>query len=298
MKEEVKGMFILTTTNGIEKLMSNVKGTVECVPTSRKLQRKSKCVNCGETAKVNSDARLFTYPQNNVVGACLCENCRGTGRLKPYSYENNLHIGKDTKNQYAGITTSLELETIGRSSTMKVTLIKQGFAPTSDCTVTIEYKSPIWHNAHPIGIFANTIQWGNENCEFSTTDPRCGCHTHFGLADNSIDFTQVDYSIFSGYQQVVSDLTRAQRIAFFGRDFGEWAQNHIALSHRSMINNEHAYSIEFRLPKFIDARQYMRVYYAHRDVFAIALKYYRGQIDKQTATESIANQLRLWVDTI
>ena len=288
----------MSNEKAITTLLSNTKYNVTCVPTDRPLQRASRCISCGQIAQVDSGAKMFTFPQSNKVGACLCARCRGLGNLKSYYDENNTRVGKQTSGKYAGITTSLELETIGNSSTMKVALLKQDFIATHDGTVDIEYKSPIFNNAHSIGIFSNTVQWGNEKCNFNTLDARCGCHTHYGLSHNEFDFRRVDYSIFDAYLDKINSLSRDARIAFFGRDFGQWARAHIACEHTSCVNNEHEYTVEFRLPKFINARQYMRCYYMHRDVFTIALMFWRGQIDADSARASIAHQMGLWFDTI
>lgn len=266
---------------------------------SRKAERACKCVSCGET-KPREQCNMFLIPQNNVVGVCLCDECRGTHNLKSYFDENTEKIGtpyKHTSNYYR-ITSSHELESIGRSSTARAALCYAGYIPTYDGSLApngIEYKSKICLSASPFGIMCNTIEFLNDYCQFSTRDERVGCHTHFGLCDNSIDFRAVDYSVFDGLHEYVKNMSVSDRIRFFGRDFAYYAEPTIAQCHESWINKEHEHTVEFRLCKFISAKQYMTCYYSLRDIFALALKYWEGKASKQETAETIVKQFDLWV---
>lgn len=298
-------MRLLTNNKAIEKFVSteaNKDFKFDNMDLSaRQAQRACKCRSCGETHEANK-SYLFLIPQNNGTGVCLCENCRGVANLYGYSDENTNTIGTPYKNTsaYYKVTSSHELETIGHSSTARASLCYGGYLPTYDCSldgIGIEYKSPICYSASPFGILANTIEWLNEHCDFSTRDARVGCHTHFGLIDNSIDFRFVDYSVFDElHDYVTNGMTATQRELFFGRDFVGYADASIAQYHSSWINNEHKNTVEFRLCKFMTAKQYMTCYYALRDCFTLALKYWTGEITKAGASTLVFSQFRMWVE--
>ena len=228
------------------------------------------------------------------IPVCMCKDCNAIGihkveiakRGNRYGYMCDFHFRNResyvTENNYRhgnrkanGFTFSMELETSDSTAKARGELLDFGFIPTSDCTVDVEYKSPIYEGLNAISKQAVTIEkLMNEN-ELEI-DETCGTHFHVGHAEHinpqTMDYIRRFYhSIFVPLSDVMT-ANPEKTTAFWGRSFArsEWARpiNHIsdAMEHRNFVNMEHSYTIEFRLAKFQNAEQYMNVVKFTRDV--------------------------------
>ena len=202
-------------------------------------------------------------------GRCgyYCERC---ARERNYSDENSIRYGERKKN---GFTFSCELETSASTNKARGELLDFGFVPTYDCTVDVEFKSPIYEGLNAISkqclsveklIASGELRIGGE----------CGTHFHVGHREY-INGTTMRYlrrfnnSLFVPLSNaIMADPEKATR--FFGRPSNSWAEPVTmhdtsgdlpggAMKHSAMFNLQHDYTIEFRQPKFVNAEQYMQV---------------------------------------
>ena len=213
--------------------------------------------------------------------------------LSGYCSENDYISGKETKD---GITNSFELELsyIDIIGACELTINHDGLM-TSDSTVTCEIKSSIMNSLNActkmLGKIESLIDKGH-----IAINHTCGTHLHTGLSGNEIDFTRlfgsrnavVNYIAFFEpiALHISRDYTTEERVNFFGRDFDTWAKrvyfgdNFCRVNgsvytqgmrgmmdcHVAAFNVQHDYSIEFRLPKYRNAKQYRTIICAMQSV--------------------------------
>lgn len=221
---------------------------------------------------------------NNTMPKCQCPNCSAIGThkysvrrrggnnaflcdfharyLEGYSTENNYRLGGEKAN---GFTYSIELETMRPEFQARLELLLAGYIPTSDCTVDVEFKSPIYEGLNAVKAYLPSIQWMLD-ANLIAIDGHCGSHFHVGHHDY-INSRYMSY-IRRFYHSLFVPLCDAMRennekaTAIFGRDFGQWAttidRNSNAMEHTNFINVQHEYSIEFRRMFFANADQYSR----------------------------------------
>lgn len=234
------------------------------------------------------------------IPKCMCKNCNNVGVHKinidkrgggngylcdfhfyneeGYSQENGFRYGNRKQN---GFTFSIELETSNSDAKARAELADFGFIPTSDCTVDVEYKSPIYEGLNAISKQVNSIQklMDEGHLEINRT---CGTHFHCGHAQyinpETMGYIRRFYhSIFVPLSDWMVNHPE-QTTKFWGRGFeyDGWAQPITANSnpeaHRNFVNMEHGYTVEFRLCKFQNADQYMQVVKFCKDATAIVIK--------------------------
>lgn len=197
-------------------------------------------------------------------------------RLGSYTAENGNRCGCRKQN---GFTFSSELEVSHASLKARGELVDFGFDPTYDCTVSAEYKSPIFEGLNALSkqcvsidklIVNGDIRIGNE----------CGTHFHVGHVDYINPTTMRYLRRFNGSlfvplsQAIMADPEKSAR--FFGRRPNNWSEPVTmqdpsgdypgsSMKHSAMFNLQHDYTVEFRQPKFVSAEQYMAVAKFARD---------------------------------
>jgi hypothetical protein len=205
----------------------------------------------------------------------LCLEC--ARRERGYSHENSIRYGIRKAN---GFTYSWENETSYTTTKARGEMLDFGFVPTSDATVDVEYKSPIYEGLNAISkqcvsleklISSGDIRLGRE----------CGSHFHVGHVDYINPQTMRYLRRFNGSlfvplsNAIMQDQAKAER--FFGRRSNHWSEpvtfadpsgnfEGYAMKHEAMFNLQHNYTIEFRQPKFVNAEQYMNVAKFSKDV--------------------------------
>ena len=232
------------------------------------------------------------------IPTCMCKDCNNIGtvkvpiakrgnrygymcqfhadRLEGYSVENGYRSGVRKKN---GFTFSAELEVSRATTKARGELVDFGFKPTADCTVSAEYKSPIFEGLNAISKQCVSIEKLLATGEMRIGS-ECGTHFHVGHVDY-INGTTMRYlrrfngSLFAPLSEaVMADPAKAER--FFGRRSNGWAEpvtfqdpsgdfSGDYMKHSAMFNLQHDYTIEFRQPKFVNAEQYMAVAKFARD---------------------------------
>ena len=229
------------------------------------------CVECGRiTNEVMGGKRVTTPAQRN--GVWVCADHRGKKNLHGYGEENSIHVGSGNAD---GISISLELESMGCSTHARAYLVDNQFLATSDATVDIEYKSPIYDSEQPLAKIIGGIEYMDtkDDYKFKVNHDRCGLHTHFGFIDNRYNFRHLeeDYELlFKELDKIVNDLTDENREAIFGRTWGDYNQPirfYYPDRHENWINIQHNYSIEIRMPRFVNAIQYMKFLKTFKKMF-------------------------------
>lgn len=199
--------------------------------------------------------------------AFICPHC---ARERGYSVENSIRHGVRKVN---GFTFSAELETSYSDTKGRIELLSFGFIPTYDCTVDVEYKSPIYEGLNALSkqsvsierlMTERHIRIGNE----------CGTHFHVGHVDHINGRTMRYLRRFNGSlfvplsNAIMADPEKSAR--FFGRRPNGWAEpvtmhdpsgdyDGSRMKHSAMFNLQHDHTIEFRQAKFVNAEQYMAV---------------------------------------
>lgn len=238
------------------------------------------------------------------IGKCICRNCQNDGyktvylwkrgnkngmicrehylRIQGYNVENNIRRGIITD----GFTYSIELETSRSNDKTKIELFDVDFIATRDCTVDIEFKSPIYLNLKAPVKHAVTIErlLNEGHVEMNRS---CGTHFHVGHG-TYINPTTMRYlrrfynSLFVPLSNaIMEDEEKSAR--FFGRKPNDWAQpitmNTISgnlsgndMPHKAMFNLQHDYTVEFRQPKFKNAKQYQEVMNFSKDIVSCLIE--------------------------
>lgn len=255
------------------------------------------CVECGRITSMADGGKRVTIPSQKN-GVWMCADHRGTRNLNSYYYENDKRLGKGNADN---ISISLELESMGCSTHARAYLVNNGFVATSDSTVDVEYKSPIYTSELPLAKIVGGIEYmdKNPNYRFSVNNEHCGIHTHYGFTDNHFDFTSLDeyYSeLFEELDEVVCDMTYEQKMQVFGRDFQRYnceCDFNCPNEHENWINIQHHYSLEIRMPRFVSAVQYMRFLKCFKKVFKALDTHYISKEHNRRNAEKAGHKMAL-----
>lgn len=232
------------------------------------------------------------------IPVCMCKDCTNIGtvkvpiakrgnrygymcdfharRLEGYTVENDFRSGIRKKN---GFTFSCELEVSSATTKARGELVDFGFKPTSDCTVSAEFKSPIYEGLNALSKQCVSIEKLMASGEMRIGS-ECGTHFHVGHADYINGETMRYLRRFNGSlfvplsEAIMADPEKSAR--FFGRRPNSWAEPVTMrdpsgdfpgchMKHSAMFNLQHDYTVEFRQAKFVNAEQYMAVAKFARD---------------------------------
>jgi hypothetical protein len=254
------------------------------------------CVECGRVTSIADGGKRITIPSQKN-GVWMCAAHRGKKNLNDYCDENDIRVGKGNADN---ITISVELESMGRSTSARAYLVKNHFLPTHDSTVDIEYKSPIYTSELPLAKIIGGIEYmnNNDNYDFSVNDENCGIHTHFGFSDNHFNFTRLYehyYDLFMPLNKVIDEIGREKRIEIFGRDFEHYNRKlnseYYPDRHENWINIQHRYTLEIRMPRFVSAKQYMRFLKTFKKIFKTLNTYYIERAHTEASAKKCAEKM-------
>jgi hypothetical protein len=221
-----------------------------------------------------------------------------------YSMENHDHVGKPTAKgmTFSCEIESVKNTPVAIASM----ICDLGFYPSHDGSLWnrgVEYKSRIFDSLNSATKTFGTIQSLNEKGFFDTLDDTCGGHIHTGFYNDPVDFRRLYnnmddyYTVFKDLFEYLDKMPNDKMHKYFGRGFTNYARvlrpydggyilprhdgNGRRLRNDDMIINkydspvdvheiifnlQHNYSIEFRLPKFINAIQYRECVLAMQDL--------------------------------
>ena len=134
--------------------------------------RSGHCVECGRLTSIDMGGKRVTIP-SQTNGVWMCADHRGKRNLNGYCDENSEMIGSGNADN---ISISIELESMGRSTHARAYLVKNKFMATSDSTVDIEYKSPIYTSECALSKIVGGVEYmdKNDDYDFSVFPPFLG----------------------------------------------------------------------------------------------------------------------------
>lgn len=232
------------------------------------------------------------------IPVCMCKDCNSVGtvkvpiakrgnrygymcdfharRLEGYTVENGYRMGNRKQKPF---TFSGELEGSYFTTKARGELVDFGFKPTADCTVSAEFKSPIYEGLNALSKQCVSIEKLIASGEMRIGS-ECGTHFHVGHADYINPETMRYLRRFNGSlfvplsNAIMADPEKSAR--FFGRRPNNWAEPVTMadpsgdfpgchMKHSAMFNLQHDYTVEFRQAKFVNAEQYMNMAKFARD---------------------------------
>lgn len=211
-------------------------------------------VFCGE---VGTNHTFYEVPTKNHGIIYMCPSCYN--KKESYFTENNLVSNGEKKH---GFTYSYEMELTRHDSNFVRMLQYNGFLPTYDSTVAIEYKSPIYQSLNGTRKLFRSLAKELNHDYFQY---QCGTHCNIGhkeyINDKYIRIISNKYYLLFGNMSKWLELNPLASQEIYGRAIGGWAstidENTNPFNHTNFINLEHSTHIEFRQCKFINENQYI-----------------------------------------
>lgn len=211
-------------------------------------------------------------------GRVFCRRC-GMGTWS-YGIGNDKIIGTDKKGILESTTVGVEVELVNMDNEKFYSIRRQlgfmGFhnintarnVPQSDCTVDTEIPTPIMQGLSSLSaLLRNAEKRGELIC---TNVSECGAHIH--VYCNDVNYVARYYhTLFGGFQMWLENIGRDKRVELFGSDFRNYARR-VNMDtcetpiHGSFINVEHNNTLEFRLPRIVSHKQYIKVVKFWREV--------------------------------
>lgn len=225
----------------------------------------AKCTCCERNYPTNE---MVSTPMANRGGrnAYMCTYC--ATHNNSYHTSNNVKQGK-TKANCVGV--GIELETSFTTQYARNTLFEYGFIPTYDCSLhgerTCEYVSGIMQGLNIASKLCVTLDTLIQNSELEINSS-CGTHFHVSInamKDANGEQVYMQY-IKRFYHSLFIPLYETMKnhptptAEFFGRDFTNYAreinQYTDADNRYNFINVTNNSNIEFRLNKYVNAKQF------------------------------------------
>lgn len=235
------------------------------------------CCICGRNVPAYTGYSIVVRGKGNN-GRVFCRQC-GEGTWS-YGLGNDKVIGTDKKGVLESTTIGVEVELLNVDDEKFYSLRRQlGFLgfhnidtnrnlPQSDCTVDTEIPTPIMQGLSSFSaLLRNADKRGELVC---TNNPECGAHIHVYCSDVNY-VSRYYHSLFKGLQAWLETIGREKRIELFGSDFRNYARR-VNMDtcetpiHGSFINVEHSETLEFRLPRIVSYKQYIKVIKFWREV--------------------------------
>lgn len=223
------------------------------------LTAKCACATCNRVLPIREMIRMDKNDRGGAASYLCDEHAYAT---ESYTYEHDRTWGK---NKAHGFTYGVELESMTDSIKSRVELLNRDWVASYDASVEVEFKSPIMLGLNALSKDCAQIELMNNHNELDTIDDDCGTHLNIGniyhINAETIDYLRrFMHSLFiplSDYLEAHPD--EAKKV--FGRQFTYYAgginRYTDPMTHELFINFQHNNRIEFRLCKFINAKQYM-----------------------------------------
>ena len=235
------------------------------------------CCICGRVVPAY-DGYSIVVRVKGSNGRVFCRQC-GNGTWS-YGIGNDKIIGTDKKGVLESTTVGVEVELVNIDNEKFYSIRRQlGFMgfhnvntnrnlPQSDCTVDTEIPTPIMQGLSSLSaLLRNAEKRGELVC---TNNRQCGAHVH--VYCNDVDYIRRYYhSIFSGFQSWLDTIGADKRIEYFGSDYRNYAKR-VNMDicenpeHGSIVNVEHDNTLEFRLPRIVSHKQYIKVVKFWREI--------------------------------
>jgi hypothetical protein len=235
----------------------------------------AKCQYCRNEFETSEMLQLSLANRGGGV-SYLCNEC--AEKVENYSTKNNATRG------FAGhgFSYGFEFETSDSNAEFRIEIASVDFIATSDASLGVygvEYKSPVYYSLNPLPKKLYTIEehMNNGNVEI---DEHCGTHFHVGHR-KYINYITMEYireyykTLFIPLSEIMKS-NRHETEKLFGRYFNDYADT---IKDYSRVNDRYNFvnvtnnkTIEFRLPVFRNAEQYMKCVHFCDDVVNTIIK--------------------------
>lgn len=236
----------------------------------------AKCTRCGNVHPV-VEMVAAESSRRNGANAYVCRRCATQNEY--YHATNNKVLGTNKVNN---VLCGIEFECSFSDEVARNTMFEYGFIPTHDCSIqsegfgrryggdgnACEYVSGLMKGLNRPSKFALTCEKLIAEGHLKVNDS-CGTHFHISIdsmRDKNGAQTYVDYirrfyhSLFIPLNEALA-ANEAQTKALFGRTFGHYCRSidqfaRPADNRYLWINVINSSNIEFRLNRYINAKQY------------------------------------------
>lgn len=228
----------------------------------------AKCTCCG-TIDLTENMVKTALANRGGRNAYMCQRCANENRT--YHAQANKNRGTEKVN---GVYIGIELETSYSNDYARNTLFEYGLIPTNDCSLhgvrTCEYVTGILSGLNIASKMAVTIETLMQENHLEINNS-CGTHFHVSINAMKNDYGEQVYMGYINrfYHSLFVPLCKAMQdnptttIAMFGRDFSNWSktidENTYTGDRYNFINTTNNSNIEFRLNKFVNAKQYQNL---------------------------------------
>lgn len=245
----------------------------------------ARCISCGAIQPVIDMYRGNPLDRGGKPGY-VCYDCRSF--VANYSRANTNIKGTSKSENY---TCSIELELSNYTTVGKANLMHNGFLPSSDCSVELEMKSPIYNGFGGIVKYAKSIEKMLVSRDLAI-DHTCGAHIHVGRTDivnhltgELYDFNSDALEALWGFRYAIlrplSDYlfnNPDKCAAVFGRKLNRYAASidEAFCNDRRSHDNRYAFinfcsshsTIEFRINFFKNATQFGKMVMLEKAMFS------------------------------
>ena len=235
--------------------------------------RKAHCRHCGCELEAGRGHYIYV-PKAGY--AYMCRDC--FTEMLSYGAESVEKIGKPKR---CPVTTGVELEIPHGYDNQQYDALRvlrdSGWIPSHDCTVSIEYKSPIFYNLNHFPKQLRSVMEENG----IELNPHGEAGTHINVWCDWLDSDDF-MRIRDWYNVLFSDMyeffkeNRSKCRKLFGREMNIWCRMFDVNEHACFINMEeckrNAPRIEFRCALYANNGQYMRCLHFANDVMEVIAK--------------------------
>ena len=199
----------------------------------------------------------------------LCPAHYGLNGLS--SYHNGsadvTYIGKEKNTSLASTPIGVEFEVVvkGIKDTPLLNIFRTALAnyasarQEEDATVHAEFPTGAFVGINSLSKLLDSFEkYGI--LDALTNNSECGAHIHAGT--NSIEYVRQNYkALFEPLADHIYNMESTDRVKFFGSTFRMWAEYpdwNEPEKHINMFNVQHNCTLEFRLPRCINSKQFLQ----------------------------------------
>ena len=208
----------------------------------------------------------------------LCPDHYGLNGLKEY-HSNSAdvtYIGTKKNTDLASTPIGCEFEIVLKNTEKDMPLLNifrtslANYASArqeEDATVMAEFPTGAFEGINSLSKLLDSFERYGV-LETLTDNKKCGAHIHAGCT--CIEYVRKNYeAIFKPLADHIYNMTGEDRVRFFGSGIRSWAEYpdwSCPMNHTNMFNVQHLYTLEFRLPRCINSKQYLQCVKAWRAV--------------------------------
>lgn len=208
----------------------------------------------------------------------LCPEHYGLNGLKGY-HSNAVdvtYIGSKKISDLASTPVGVEFEVIlkdVKKDTPLLNIFRTSLAnyaycrQEEDCTVSAEFPTGAFIGINSLSKLLDSFEKYGV-LEALTDNKSCGAHIHAGCA--CVEYVRENYkALFEPLADNISNMSANDKIKYFGSYFRIWATYpnwYNPQNHTNIINTQHQHTLEFRLPRCINAKQFIQCVKAWRAV--------------------------------